>query len=152
MGTLTADVVSPVRPVSSHRCNYSPLQLSRPYTCPMLQLGTSVSGAEASMATTLTGSLNTPPVLAPTALLAPPVHPVLLAPSPVVRALHGPMHRSWGTGASVANRLDRCGITGVSGPTGFCRTGPIRLFFEFFLRVLLCLAFLLHPCDLLMFT
>ena len=118
----------------------------------MLRWGTGVSGAEASLPTTLTGSLNTPPVLAPMALLAPPVHPVLLAPSLVAWALHGPMHRSWSTGASDANWLDRCGITGVFGPTGSCRTHPIRHFFEFFLRVLFCLVFLLHPWDLLMFT
>ena len=118
----------------------------------MLRWGTGVSGAEASLPTTLTGSLNTPPVLAPTALLAPPVHPVLLAPSLVAWALHGPMHWSWSIGASDANRLDRCGITGVSGPTDSCRTRPIQYFFEFFLRVLFCFAFLLHLWDLLMFT
>ena len=114
----------------------------------MLRWGTGVSGAEASLPTTLTDSLDTPPVLAPMALLAPPVHLVLLVPSLVAWTLHGPMHRSWRTGVSDANRLDQCGITGVSSPTGSCRTRPIRHCFEFFLRVLLCLAFLLHPWDL----
>ena len=97
----------------------------------MLRWGTGVSGAEASLPTTLTVSLNTP-VLAPTALLAPPVHPVLLAPSLVAWALHGQLHRSWITGASDASRLDRCGITGVSGATELCRTRPFLHFFEFF--------------------
>ena len=34
---------------------------------------------------------------------------------------------------------------GSSGATGFGRTRPIQRFFEFFLRVLLGMAFLLHP-------
>ena len=37
---------------------------------------------------------------------------------------------------------------GSSGATGFGRTRPIQRFFEFFLRVLLGMAFLLHPWDL----
>jgi len=41
---------------------------------------------------------------------------------------------------------------GSYGATGFSRTRPIQRFFEFFLRVLLCMAFLLHPWDLEMFT
>jgi len=41
---------------------------------------------------------------------------------------------------------------GSSGATDFSRTRPIQRFFEFFLRVLLCMAFLLHPWDLEMFT
>ena len=46
---------------------------------------------------------------------------------------------------------DAMGI-GSSGATDFSRTRPIQHFFEFFLRVLLCMAFLLHPWDLEMFT
>jgi len=38
------------------------------------------------------------------------------------------------------------------GATDFSRTRPIQRFFEFFLRGLLCMAFLLHPWDLEMFT
>ena len=38
---------------------------------------------------------------------------------------------------------DAMGI-GSSGATGFSRTRPIQRFFEFFLRVLLCMTFLLH--------
>ena len=37
-----------------------------------------------------------------------------------------------------------------SGEADLCRTRPFLHFFEFFLRVFLCLAFLLHPWDLLM--
>ena len=46
---------------------------------------------------------------------------------------------------------DAMGI-GYSGVTDFSRTRPFQRFFEFFLRVLLCMAFLLHPWDLEMFT
>ena len=46
---------------------------------------------------------------------------------------------------------DAMGI-GSSGATDFSRTRPIQRFFEFFLRVLLCMAFLLHPWDLEMFS
>jgi hypothetical protein len=46
---------------------------------------------------------------------------------------------------------DAMGI-GSSGATDFSRTRPIQRFFEFFLCVLLCMAFLLHPWDIEMFT
>ena len=46
---------------------------------------------------------------------------------------------------------DAVGISS-SGATDFSRTRPIQRFFEFFLRVLLCMTFLLHPWDLEMFT
>jgi len=46
---------------------------------------------------------------------------------------------------------DAMGI-GSSSATDFSRTCPIQRFFEFFLRVLLCVAFLLHPWDLEMFS
>ena len=39
---------------------------------------------------------------------------------------------------------------GSSGAADLCRTRPFLHFFEFFLRVFFCLAFLLHPWDLLM--
>ena len=151
VGLLTANMVSPDRPVLSHRfirCSLSPLPLLQCCTGALLLWGTGVSGPEDLLLGCLTCSLSRSMVLAPTALLAPPVHPVLLGPSLVAWALHGPMHRSWITGTSDASRLDRCGITGVSGHTDSCRTHPIRHCFEFFLRVLLCLAFLLHFWDL----
>ena len=46
---------------------------------------------------------------------------------------------------------DACSI-GSSGASDFSRTRPIQRFFEFFLRVLLCMAFVLHFWDLEMFT
>ena len=46
---------------------------------------------------------------------------------------------------------DAIGIGSFSA-TGFSRTRPIQRFFEFFLRVLLCMTFLLHPWGLEMFT
>ena len=41
---------------------------------------------------------------------------------------------------------------GSSGAPVFCRTHPIQRFFEFFLRVLLCMTFLFYPWDIEMFT
>ena len=46
---------------------------------------------------------------------------------------------------------DAMGI-GSSSATDFSRTRPIQRLFEFVLRVLLCMSFLLHPWDLEMFT
>jgi len=43
-------------------------------------------------------------------------------------------------------------VIGSSGATDFSKTRPIQRFFEFFLCVLLCMAFLLYPWDLEMFT
>jgi len=44
------------------------------------------------------------------------------------------------------------GGVSLTGAADFYRTRSIHRFFEFFLRVLFCLAFLLHPWDLEMFT
>ena len=46
---------------------------------------------------------------------------------------------------------DAIGI-GSSGATDLSRTRPIQRFFEFFLRVLLWMALLLHPWDVEIFT
>ena len=46
---------------------------------------------------------------------------------------------------------DAIGISS-SGATDFSRTRPIQRFFEFFLRVFVCMAFVHHPWDLEMFT
>ena len=62
------------------------------------------------------------------------------------------MHQCQGVGSSDNHRMHRCLGIGSSDATGFCRTRPIQRFFEFFLRVLLCMTFLLHPWDLEMFT
>ena len=48
-------------------------------------------------------------------------------------------------GSSDTHRLDRCFYVGSTSAAVFCRTRPIRHFFEFFLHVLFCLFFLLHP-------
>ena len=57
-----------------------------------------------------------------------------------------------GVGSSDNHRMHRCLGIGLTGATDFCRTRPIQRFFEFFLRVFLCMAFLLHPWDLEMFS
>ena len=77
--------------------------------------------------------------------LAPPVQPVQLGLLHLAPFSADQMHRWYGTGVSEANRLDRCLVTGA---TDFCRIRPYFHFFEFFLRVLLYLAFLLHLWDL----
>ena len=76
--------------------------------------------------------------------LSPPVHPVpldFLAPAlhiaPVIghRCIRGLPVR-----LVLSHRFNWCNC--------FCRTRPIQHFFEFFLRILLCLAFLLYTWDL----
>ena len=59
---------------------------------------------------------------------------------------------SQAVGSSDNHRMHRCLCIGSSGAIEISRTRPILRFFEFFLRVLLCMAFLLHPWDLEMFT
>ena len=49
--------------------------------------------------------------------LVPPVHPVLLCTCPWPGHLLGPLHRSYITGVSDANRLDWFSVTGASGAT-----------------------------------
>jgi len=80
--------------------------------------------------------------------LAPPVQPVQLGLLHLAPFSSNQMHRWYGTGVSEANRLDRCLVTGPTGATDFYRIRPYFHFFEFFLRVLLYLAFLLHLWDL----
>ena len=132
------------------------------------------SGAEDSASAHLTSVLNNPPVNAPTLQLDPvgssgatglsprghaPVH--LIAPTPVHRFIRCTLvffhqccklHQRLLVGLSGANWMHRCLCIGSSGATVNCRTRPFHSFFEFFLRGLLCLAFLLHPWDLLIFT
>jgi len=68
------------------------------------------------------------------------------APMPVVMPLvQSVPHKHQGVGSSDNHRMHRCLGIGSTGATDFCRTRPIQRFFEFFLRVLLCMAFLLHP-------
>jgi len=145
--TLTADVVSPVRPVqlisfatvtALHRC--------------LTPVTTSVTGAEELLLGCLTCSLSKSMVNAPTPLFDLTGVSGDTWVSRLGWALLGPLHRLYGTGVSAANRLDWCSVTGASSTTVFCWTRPIHRFFEFFLRVLLCLAFLLHFWNLLMFN
>ena len=82
--------------------------------------------------------------------LAPSVHPVPLGflhvayPSAPYCSDADPSVYPTLTGYSGAPSI------GSSGEADLCRTRPFLHFFEFFLRVFLCLAFLLHPWDLLM--
>ena len=71
---------------------------------------------------------------------------------PLISIWRSDLYQSEGVGSSDNHRMHRCLGTGSSGATDFCRTRPIQRFFEFFLRVLLCMAFLFHPWDLEMFT
>ena len=118
----------------------------------LLQWGIGSFGAESLAATRLTTSLEHSTLIAPMFYLTPLVQPVL----------HFLLHLiSRGAQAYAKARAsdlpttigctDALGI-GSSGATDFSRTRPIQRFFEFFLRVLLCMAFLLHPWDLEMFT
>ena len=107
------------------------------------------SGAKDFASTRLTCSLVHPPVIAPTLQLG------IVGSSGATWLFPlqcSKLHPRLRVGLSGANRIDRCLCFGSSGTTVNCRTRPFRPFFEFFLRVLLCLAFLLHSWDLLMFT
>ena len=85
-------------------------------------------------------------------LLTPSVHPVLYF------FLHLISRGAQTCAKAMASDLpttigctDTIGI-GSSGATDFSRTRPIQRFFEFFLRVLFYMTFLLHTWDLEMFT
>ena len=69
-------------------------------------------------------------------------HPVLLG---FLQLRRCNLHRCSCVGLSGGNRILRCHRVGSSGATESSRTRPFQRFFEFFLRVLLCLAFLFHP-------
>ena len=110
------------------------------------------SGAEDLAAARLTSSLEHGTLIAPMPLNGPSVQPVL----------HFFLHLiSRGAQSCTKARpsdlpttigcTDAIGI-GSSGATDFSRTRPIQRFFEFFLRVLPYMAFLLYPWDLEMFT
>jgi len=107
------------------------------------------SGAEDLASTRLTCSLVNPPVITPTLQTW---NRRIIRCHLVFSHQCCKLHRHLCVGLSDAYRILRCPCIGSSGATGFCRTRPFQSFFEFFLRVLLCLAFLLHPWDLLMFT
>ena len=118
----------------------------------MLRCITGSTGAEDLAPARLTSSLEHITLNAPMPLMTPSVHPVL----------HFFLHLiSRGTQSCTNTRAldlpttigctDAIGI-GSSGATDLSRTRPIQRFFEFFLRVLLWMTFLLHPWDLKMFT
>ena len=118
----------------------------------MLRCITGSTGAEDLAPARLTSSLEHSTLNAPMLLMTPSVYPVL----------HFFLHLIF-RGAQTCDKArvsvlpttirctDAIGI-GSSGATDFSTTRPIQRFFEFFLRVLLCMAFLLHPWDLEMFT
>ena len=96
-----------------------------------------------------TSSLVHPPVIAPK------LHLGIVGSSGATWLFplqYSKLHPRLRVGLSGWHRIDRCLCFGSSGATVNCRTRPFRPFFEFFLHVLLCLAFLLYPWDLLMFT
>ena len=110
------------------------------------------SSAEDLASTHLTSSLIHPPVIAPTLQLdtvgssgatgssprgLSPVQQI--APTPMRRFIRCQPDRP-----VLLHRIIRC--------HWFLQNSSISIFLEFFLRVLLGLAFLLHPWDLLMFT
>src|SRR6185312_2824193 len=104
----------------------------------LLRCITGSSGAEGSSPGRLTSSLEHNMPNAPMPVMMPSVQPV--------------PHKHQGVGYSDNHWMHRCLVIGSTGATDFCRTRPIQRFFEFFLRVLLCMAFLLHPWDLKMFS
>ena len=110
------------------------------------------TGAEDLAPARLTSSLEYSTSNAPMPLLTPSVHPVLRfflhlisrGTQAFAKARPSDLPRTIGC-------TDAIGI-GSSGATDFSRTRPIQRFFKFFLRVLFCMVFLLHPWDLEMFT
>ena len=103
------------------------------------------SGAEDFASTRLTCSLVHPPVITPMPQLG-----IIGSSGATWFFSHqcSKLHRRRCVGSSDANRILRCYCIGSSSATDFCRTRSFHSFFEFFHRVSLYLAFLLHPCDL----
>ena len=118
----------------------------------MLRCLAGSTGAEDLAPARLTSSLEHSTLNALMPLMTPSVHPVLHF---FLHLISRGAKSSTNAGASdlptTIGCTDAMGI-GSSGATNFSRTRPIQRFFEFFLRVLLCMAFLLHPWDLEMFT
>ena len=110
------------------------------------------SGAEGLAVARLTSSLEHGTSNASMPLLTPLVQPVLhfflhlISRGAQACAKAGALDHPTTIGCTDARGI------GSSGAIGFSRTRPIQHFFEFFLHVLLCMAFLLHPWDLEMFT
>ena len=81
-------------------------------------------------------------------ILAPLDHPVPLGLPHMASHQCSKLHRCQCVGLSSANRIHQCLGVGSSGAYWKYRTHPFHPLFEFFLRVLLCLSFLLHSWDL----
>ena len=118
----------------------------------MLRCTLGSTGAEGVAPARLTSSLEHSILNAPMLDLTPSVQPVLYF------FLHLISRGAQACATARPSKLpttigctDACSI-GSFGATDFSRTRPIQRFFEFFLRVLLCMAFLHHPWDLEMFT
>ena len=114
----------------------------------MLRRTTGSTGAEGLAPAQLASSLEHSTSIAPMPLLRPSVQPVLHL---ISRGAQTCTNAKASDLPTTIGCNDAIGI-GSSGATDFSRTRQIQRFFEFFLRVLLCMAFLLHPWDLEMFT
>ena len=118
----------------------------------MLRRTTGSTGAEGLAPTQLASSLEHSTLIAQMPLLRPLVQPVLhLFLHLISRGAQTCTNAKASDLPTTIGCTDAIGI-GSSGATDFSRTRPIQRLFEFFLRVLLCMPFLLHPWDLEMFT
>ena len=118
----------------------------------MIRRTTGSTGAEGLAATQLASSLEHSTLIAQMPLLRPSVQPVLhLFLHLISRGAQTCTNANASDLPTTIGCTDAIGI-GTSGAADFSRTRPIQRFFEFFLRVLLCMAFLLYPWDLEMFT
>src|SRR6185312_3818466 len=123
----------------------------------MLRRTTGSTGAEGLVPAQLALSLEHSTSIAPIPLLRPSAQPVLhlfiylisRGAQTCTNAKASDLPTT--IGCTDVGCTDAIGI-GSSGATDFSRTRSFQRFFEFFLRVLFCMAFLLHPWDLEMFT
>ena len=111
----------------------------------MLRRTADSTGAEGLAPAQLASSLENSTSIAPMPLLRPSVQPVLhLFLHLISRGAQTCTNAKASDLPTTIGCTDAIGIDSF-GATGFCRTRPIQRFFEFFLRILLCMAFLLHP-------
>ena len=107
----------------------------------MLRCITGSTGAEGVAAVRLTSSLEHSTLNAPMPLMTPSIHPMLHFFLHLIS--RGAQTCAKARASDLPTTIgctDDMGI-GSSGATDFSRTRPIQRFFEFFLRVLLCMAF-----------
>jgi hypothetical protein len=118
----------------------------------LLRWGIGSSGAEGFAPARLTSSLEHGTLNAPMSILKPLVQPVLhFFLHLISRGAQSCTNARASDPPTTIGCTDAMGI-GSSGATDFSGTHPIQYFFEFFLRVLLCMAFLLYSWDLEMFA